>query len=264
MMIWPDLNADEGTRFAFYLGICTRLGYAIPPEGFPLLIGIRGIELWEDTPHTVLSRRTYDDAFILLSRDDSNHPHVREFRGATHPYQKVSRAAPDADLDGVQDVGTIRPGLYHAERLQTDPPKLWIKRSPSDDRVPTDRDTNHDGVVSDAEKAASFNREHGQQVSEDLGDYAREVLFHPGFTSLTAKGTPYSSIGCQTAAIEDVRALAAFPRLRYLLVDAARVVSAIERPISDEDREHAMGQVALVLDASRRDTDPAPEPEELA
>jgi hypothetical protein len=241
-VIFLPQTADAETRWGHWATLCARLGYQLPKRA--LLIGIRGLMLGASELHPVVSSPRYDDTFVLLWRDETGQPFVKEFAGATHAYQKLSKAAPDADHDGTPDVGTIRPGLYCMETLQLSPPKLWIKRTPTDPRVPTARDTDHDGVVSQAETDASIERTSGPQVDAKLGDYALEVLMHPGFTSMTEKGTPFSSIGCQTAHVDDVRTVAERGKLDYLLVDGARVIAADANALTDADRAQAAGLVA--------------------
>jgi hypothetical protein len=196
-----------------------------------------------------VSRPAYDDAFVLLA-DGPTGPVVREFKGATHPYQRNTRATVDVDHDGTPDVGTIRPGRYLMTRIQTDPPKLWIRTSATDPRVPTWRDTNHDGAVTDAERDASEARTAGPQVGTDVGDFATEVLLHPGFDCVGPSGKAFSSIGCQTAHVSDVAAVARFVELDYLLVDAATLLAAAGSPLTDEQRARIEGSVAMTTAAS--------------
>jgi hypothetical protein len=217
--LWPEAGASEAQKFDHYERLCRSLGQGMPASG-PLLIGLRGVELNGLSTHPVVSKPAYDDTFVLLNQATGKR--VLEFRGATHPYQKVMGSGVDANLDGMPDVGTIRPGRYVMLRQQADAahPKLWIKRAANDAVVPTWRDTDHSGVISESEKQASESHQSGQQTRADIGDFATEVLLHPGFDATQSSGRRYSSIGCQTAALVHVQAVAAFPRLDYLLLDA--------------------------------------------
>ena len=86
-------------------------------------------------------------------------------------------------------------------------PSLHLVKLDNADGIPTWRDTNHDGKIS------------GPELDPPL--FATEVLLHPGFTTnQNGKSVPYSSIGCQTAKLEDVQAVAEHALVDYLLVDA--------------------------------------------
>jgi hypothetical protein len=224
--LWPAAGASEAQKFDHYERLCRSLKQSLP-AAHPLLIGVRGVELNAHSTHPVISKPAYDDTFVLLNPLGGKR--VLEFRGATHPYQKVMGSGVDANLDGLPDVGTIRPGRYVMERQKTDPahPKLWVKRGVDDPVVPTWRDTDHNGTIGGTEKQASETHQRGQQTRPDMGDFATEVLLHPGFDATQANGRRYSSIGCQTAALVDVQAVAAFPKLDYLLLDARDALASL-------------------------------------
>jgi hypothetical protein len=246
--IWPPPSADAATKHAHYFALLSAAGIGTRLDR-PLLLGIRGLELGGTEPHDTISRPAYDDAFVLLAEGI-----VREFRGSTHPYQHTTRATVDVDHDGTPDVGTIRPGRYVMQRLQTAPfPKLWIKGSATDPRVPTWRDTNHDGTITDAERDASEERQRGEQSAPDVGDFATEVLLHPGFDCAGPSGKAFSSIGCQTAHLSDVAAVATFAELDYLLLDARTLLDAAASPFTDEQRREIEGSVALTTEESAED-----------
>jgi hypothetical protein len=176
-----------------------------------------------------VSLPVYDDAFVFITQDDGV-TRVREFVGATHPCQRTSGTSPDVDGDGSPDVGTIRPGRLRAlERLLSPPehPKLWLKFENGDPKVPTWRDTDHDGAVETDEMTVSEQRKSGHQVRAGVGDFATEVLLHPGFSARRANRKPYGSIGCQTAGLADVQAVARYERVQYLLLDAHAVLLAL-------------------------------------
>ncbi|HEY0463188.1 MAG TPA: hypothetical protein VGC79_03220 [Polyangiaceae bacterium] len=208
--LWPADAANEAAKAAHYRALCAKLGFETTLAR-PLLLALRGVELRGNQTHPVLSVPRYDDAFVLLTRVDSTIG-TREFVGATHPYQRSTNAAgtPDVNSDGLRDVGTIKPGSYLLRRQEHKPPghpSLQLVKLDGKDGIPTFRDTNHDGTIS------------GPEFEPPL--LATEVLLHPGFsTNQNGKSVPYSSIGCQTAKVEDVQAVAEHALVDYLLVDA--------------------------------------------
>jgi hypothetical protein len=183
----------------------------------PLLLAFRGVELRGAETHPILSMPNYDDAFVLLTLVNGVMG-AREFAGATHPYQRSTDApgTPDVDGDGLRDVGTIKPGHYLLRRQQKPPghPSLHLVKLDGKDGIPTWRDTDHSGQITAADSSALL--------------FATEVLLHPGFTSnQLGKATIYSSIGCQTAKVEDVQAVAEHPLVDYILLDARRAIVAL-------------------------------------
>ena len=75
-------------------------------------------------------------------------------------------------------------------------------------KLPGWRDTNHDGILSDAERAKS----------EQRGDGLTDVLFHQG------EGGAPAAVGCQVLPASAIRAFTAAvggprARFRYVLVD---------------------------------------------
>jgi hypothetical protein len=208
--LWPASDATEQAKGEHYRALCAKLGLETSLER-PLLLALRGVQLRGAETHPIVSFPTYDDAFALLVLSEGV-VHTREFAGATHPYQTTTNAAgtPDVNADGLRDVGTIKPGHYLLKRQDGKPPghpSLHLVKLNGSDGIPTWRDTNHDGKIAGVELAQSL--------------LATEVLLHPGFTTLQkGKTTPYSSIGCQTARVEDVQAVAEHAVVDYLLVDA--------------------------------------------
>lgn len=172
-------GATEAERYDHYARIVRANGGQVCPNGQATVLGIRGVSL-DGSAHGTTSSRRYDDTFVVLTPDGR----VRELRGATHPGQNRSTMSPDADGDGVGDVGMIRPGNYqvvpngpHAGNAS-----YHVRTSGGSGNVPGWRDTNHDGSFSDAEREASERR----------GDTLSGVLFHQGNPSSPV------SIGCQT------------------------------------------------------------------
>lgn len=213
-VLWPSPELTDVSKAEHYRAVCAKLGFETELAR-PLLVAFRGVELRGAETHPVLSSRKYDDAFVLLALVEGA-ARAREFVGATHPYQSTTTAqgTPDVNNDGARDVGTIRPGHYLLKRQEKPPghpPSLHLVKLDGKDGIPTWRDLNHDGKIA------------GSELDPSL--FATEVLLHPGFTSLQkGKAVPFSSIGCQTAKVEDVQAVAEHRLVDYLLVDARAAI----------------------------------------
>ncbi len=220
-------NASEQERFNHYAAIVRANGGEVNPGGRPTVLGIRGMNTdGEQHPTTFRGGRGgYNDTFVVLTADG----HVHELRGATHPGQSRSSAAPDVDGSAQRagidretlrndaqarnrhgDVGMIRPGNY--EVVPNGPhagaDSFHVRTSEGSGRIPGWRDTNHSGTLSDAERAAS----------EQRGDNLTEILFHQG-------GSGPVSIGCQTMPPEEHRRFTQLvggrrASFNYTLVDA--------------------------------------------
>ncbi len=191
---------------AFYEAIATGAGVVM--TGQAVVVGLRGISR-EGVRHDAHTQKTFDDVIAVLTADGK----VIELPGSTHPWFTTSTAAPDVDGDGHPDVGMIRPGRYRAEprpgRLLAGQPTFHIVTVAGSDRIPGWRDTNHDGVYDDAERAASESRK----------DALSAVLFHEGGPAAPAP------IGCQ---VLDAHAIKTFiaavggpgAQIDYVLADA--------------------------------------------
>jgi hypothetical protein len=200
-------GASEAERYAHYAAIVRQNGGEVCPSGRPTVLGLRGLSS-DGAHHATSSSRSYDDTFVVLTPDG----HVREFSGATHPGQNRSTMSPDVTGDGVGDVGMIKPGNYdvvpngqHAGNAS-----YHVRTSGGSGNLPGWRDTNQDGRMSDAERAASDQR----------GDTLNGVLFHQGSTYAP------TSIGCQTMSPETYNAFMSAmggpgQRFSYTLVDAS-------------------------------------------
>jgi hypothetical protein len=191
---------------AFYDEIARGHGVA-DPNAAVLVVGLRGVTR-DGKSHETTSVQAYDDVIAVLGKDGS----VVELAASTHPWFASSKASDDADGDGVPDVGMIRPGRYQVEPRPGNEiagaPTFHVTTGGSD-RVAGWRDTNHDGVFDDEERAASEAR------NDTLG----AVLFHQG-----GQGAP-APIGCQVFAAKDIRRLVqavggSGARFDYVLVDA--------------------------------------------
>ncbi len=177
-------SASESEKYAHYANLVRQAGGQVCANGKATVLGIRGMTL-DGTRHASTSSRSYDDVFVVLTPEGRCY----ELRGATHPGQKSSGAAPDVTRDGSGDVGTIRPGNYSVvpNGKYKGNTSYHVRTLGGSGSIPGWRDTNHDGRFTDTEKASSERR----------GDKLTGVLFHPGNTS-----SP-SSIGCQTLSPSD-------------------------------------------------------------
>ena len=158
------------------------------------------------------------------------------FAGATHAYQLYSSESPDVSGDGIGDVGSIRPGRYVLRLVSSNPPEFSIKMPDGSPDLPAYRDTDHDGVISEAEALASEVMTRGRQVIKGKGATANAVLFHPGW-DVRKPGTSrsFSSIACQTAPLSSMQRLArAGSPIDFVLTNADDVGSS-RRPFEDTD-----------------------------
>lgn len=174
-------NASPEERYQHYAAIVRANGGEVNPNGQPTVLGLRGLSRANGgVPRDTGSTRAYDDTFVVLRPDGRAY----EMRGATHPGQNRSSLSPDVNGDGRGDVGMIHPGNYNARPSGNhNGASAWhVTTTSGSGRIPGVRDTNGDGVFSEAERAASARR----------GDGLTEILFHQGFDN-----SP-KSIGCLT------------------------------------------------------------------
>ena len=196
-----------GRSFETYAAIATARGVTLSTTK-PTVIGLRGLSLAGEL-HDTQASETFDDTIVVLTPDQ----HVIELAGSTHPWRKASSSVPDANGDGAGDVGMLRPGTYSIVPRDASQDILrqatfHVRTVAGSGNVPTWRDTDHDGVVSAAERAAS----------EARGDLMSAVLFH-----VEADGAP-AAVGCQVQSPEShkrfVTALGGRVAVQYVLVDA--------------------------------------------
>jgi hypothetical protein len=167
------------------------------------VIAIRGVERFAPKSHPLAHAPVYDDTFVLLAPNES--PVV--MAGATHAYQRNSKASPDVDHDGLGDVGSIRPGRYLLNDLHNGEEVIFHITNPDgSDRLPAWRDFDHDGKLSPLEMQRSEDMRTGQQVGAS-GTWASSILLHGGLDEPPSAKRRYS-IGCFTMSRAD-RALIA-------------------------------------------------------
>jgi len=178
---------------------------ADPRPGTVTVIGLRGLSVNGET-HATTFAKVFDDTLVVLRADGT----VDRFAAATHPHFATDESGPpDVDGDGARDVGIIRPGVFDViprDRPIAGQPTWQVTRG-GKDGLPGWRDTNHDGVIDDAERAAS----------EARGDKLTAVLFHQG------EGDAPAAIGCQVLPASAMKAFVASvgarSKFRYVLVE---------------------------------------------
>lgn len=208
--MWPTGTTSPALWWGFLAG--RLLGVELrdspmPVLGRPLLIGIRGVALWAIETHPLRHVPLYDDTFISISPNGA----LLVFKGATHAYQKNSRASTDANGDGVGDVASIDPGRYVLTYKGGKYPVFEVTLPNGEKRIPCTRDTNHDGVP-----------EQGKHYT------ATDILLHPGFDA-PADSDHKSSIGCQTTTVSYLSLLLERGKVHdYILTEAALVIELMK------------------------------------
>lgn len=209
-------GASEQERFNHYANIVRANGGQVNADGRPTVLGIRGMDRDGNVHDTVSANRIadrnkYKDTFVVLHPDGR----VQEFTGATYPGQSRSSASPDvagrngqAGRDGSGDVGMINSGNYRVvpNGRHAGGASFHVRTTGGSGRLDGVRDTDHNGIYSDREKAQSAQR----------GDQLTAVLFHRGGSNVPR------SIGCQTMppAVYDQFASSVRGGFSYTLVDA--------------------------------------------
>lgn len=212
--VWPDGVATGGGKAdgiapgrpaEIYAAIVDGATGGLAPTR-PMVLGLRGLAL-QGSLHETRADVEFDDTLVVLRAGIAT-----ELAGSTHPFLLASSHVPDVDRDGTGDVGLVRPGRYDvlprpSSRDIVGQPTFHVTVS-GVDSIPGWRDTDHDGVISDAERAASERR----------GDRMSAILFHVG-----GDGAP-AAVGCQVQSVEShrrfVAALGGRVAFDYVLVDA--------------------------------------------
>ena len=198
-------SALGSDAYRTYADLATE-GGAAPAAGNVTVLGLRGLSI-DGTSHATSYGHAFDDTFVVLRADGT----VSRFAGSTHPFELAGvPGVPDADGDGVPDVGMIRPGVYDVascDRTIAGQPSYAVTQHGSG-KLPGWRDVDHDGVLSDDERAASERR----------GDGLTDVLFHQG------EGGAPAAVGCQVLPSSAIRGFVtaiggASAHFRYVLVD---------------------------------------------
>lgn len=123
----------------------------------------------------------YDDKTAMLWTDKNGGKHVKEYKSNTEPSSRYEgRYGEDVNRDGRLDLGRMRPGSYEFRTGSSSTLGNVLRPTKN---MTVDRDTNHDGRISVAERAASKRR----------GDVGYGINIHWG-DSATVGGW---SLGCQ-------------------------------------------------------------------
>lgn len=238
--LWPP---DEPTLASVHWDMFAGALHGSPLTR-PLLMGFRGAAPGDSVTHQPVHKPAYDDAFVYCAPNSM--PMV--FRGATHAYQLDSKLSPDVSGDGRGDVGSIRPGTYLLKDSGSQPHPIFLLTMPGGSgRIPCFRDTDHDGVISDAERERSEMLRQGSQV-DSTGCYATAVLLHTGFDA--PPGAEHrSSISCQTCSLKYLSILRDTARtfdglIDYVLVNAWDAVAMVEQPPFTDLTSDAPGNIS--------------------
>jgi hypothetical protein len=183
-----------GSDDARIYGDLATEGGAPPMPGSVIVLGLRGCSI-DGEAHATRYRHAFDDTIVVLKADGS----VERFPGSTHPFELDGvPGVPDVNGDGVGDVGMIRPGVYDVagRDCAIAGQASYAVTQHEQGKLPGWRDTNHDGILSDSERAASERR------SDGLTD----VLFHQG------EGGAPAAVGCQVLVDMTGRDTSTLPR----------------------------------------------------
>jgi len=185
----PPKGATQAEQYQHYKDMLEARGYTLAADK-PTVVALRGVDT-KGQSHTTTSATSYDETLVMISKDAKGEPHVTTFGGSTHPGQTTAAVGgtvgvPDVDGDGKADVGMINAGEYELVKHAVNGgdhngAAAWDVHTVGGSGVlPGVRDTNHDGVYSQAEKDASAAR----------GDVLTGVMIHQG-----AANAPQSA-GC--------------------------------------------------------------------
>jgi hypothetical protein len=179
----PPASYSESEQFEHYKRMLEARGFTLDPS-HPTVVALRGLNSSDGSVHAPNVVNRYDETIVVLSKDAKGDTHVKTFAGSTHP-DRVDYpvggtvGVPTVDDDQIADVGMINPGEYRLEhRADHNGAAAWDVRTPDNSgRIPGVRDTDHDGVFSEAERSASQTR-----VFQDgrVGDTLTGVMIHQG------------------------------------------------------------------------------------
>ena len=203
--IAPSALASDAYRI---YGELAREGGAAPSADSVTVLGLRGLS-YDGQVHDTRYRHAFDDTLVVLRADGT----VERFAASTHPFESDGvPGVPDVDGDRVADVGMIRPGVYDVagrDRTIAGAASFAVTRHDTGaGKLPGWRDTDHDGVLTAGERAAS----------EERRDGLTDVLFHQG------EGGAPAAVGCQVLPAASIRSFTAAvggsrARFRYVLVE---------------------------------------------
>ena len=182
-----DPNMSPQEQYDYYKGIIEANGGEINADG-PTVLGMRGLGTDGSYHNSADNVGGYNDTFVVLNQGPDGQPTVQTFQGATHANQYSSGASygPDGSGRTIRGVAQLQPGTYDVNYATGDyggyGAAYHVTTQNGSGYVPAYRDTNADGTISAAERAAA--------VSD--GYTATSILFHNG------KNAAPSSIGCQT------------------------------------------------------------------
>jgi hypothetical protein len=192
----PPKGATQAEQYEHYKAMLEARGYSLAADK-PTVVALRGVASTGDS-HATTAALKYDDTMVVISKDAKGEPHVTTFSGSTHPGESNAAiggtvGVPDVDKDGKADVGMINAGEYELVKHAINDGNhngatAWdVRTLAGSGALPGVRDTNHDGVYSDAERAASLAR----------GDVLTGVMIHQG-----AANVPQSA-GCLNLSNKD-------------------------------------------------------------
>ncbi|HSO40782.1 MAG TPA: hypothetical protein VLT33_49995 [Labilithrix sp.] len=201
------LTALGPEAYRAYAALATE-GGAAPVAGTVTVLGLRGLSI-DGASHGTTFGHAFDDTIVVFRADGAS---VLRFAGSTHPFElRGVPGVPDVNGDRVADVGMIRPGVYDVagrDRTIAGVASYAVTQQGSG-KLPGWRDVDHDGVLSDAERAASEQRRDG----------LTDILFHQG----DGPSAP-AAVGCQVLPSTTIRSFitavgGGHARFRYVLVD---------------------------------------------
>lgn len=173
----PPNNWPLSERFAYYKNQ-VEANQGTVETAFPTILGMRGLGPDNQRHDSNENVGPYNDTFVVLQQTPEGEQRLYELRGSTHAGQKSSSLSP-------KGVAQIRPGNFfcHPNGPYHDMPSWHIRTISNSGNIPTWRDSNKNGYISESEK----------RKAQANGEVATEILFHNGVNEGHGR-----SIGCQT------------------------------------------------------------------
>lgn len=194
-------------------------GGLTPEVGTITVLGLRGLAT-DGTNHPTAFAHAFDDTVVVFAKDGRS---VLRFAASTHPFElRGVPGVPDVNGDHVADVGMIRPGVYDVagRDRQIAGVASYAVAQRGNGRLPGWRDVDHDGILTEGERAAS----------EARSDGLTDILFHQG----DGPAAP-AAVGCQVLPGASIRGFITAiggpkAKFRYVLVDVtSRDTSTLPR-----------------------------------